>query len=163
MLAALGGALADLAPAERAGFVTVRDRVPALHHPHLSAVLAERTPLGVRVAVHRAWAEHGDRRNRTWHRAAAAIGPDEGVARELVAAAAAARGRGAHATAAQLLVQAAELTPRPWTRAERLRDAAVDALVAAAPGRRTRIAPRRWRCGPTPGSGPTSWSSRHER
>jgi DNA-binding CsgD family transcriptional regulator len=130
VLEALGSSLADLAPAERRGLVEVRSRAPDLRHPLLRSVVAERTPLGVRVLVHRAWAEHSDGPHRAGHLAAATIGPDEAVARELVKGATSARSRGAYGTSAQVLGQAAELTPEPGMRAERLLAVATDALIA---------------------------------
>lgn len=132
VLEALGSSLADLAPAERRGLVEVRNRAPALRHPLLRSVVAERTPLGVRVLAHRAWIQHSDGPHQAGHPAAATIGPDEDVARELVEAATAARSRGAYGTSAQVLGQEAELTPELGSRAERLLAAATDALVAGA-------------------------------
>lgn len=130
VLAGLGRSLADLAPAEQADLISVREGVPGLAHPLLRSAVAAGTPLGVRVAVHRALAEHVRGPDRAWHLAAAATGPDEPVAGQLAAAAAAARGRGAHRTSALVLGQAAALTPDPAVRAQRLLAAATDALAA---------------------------------
>jgi DNA-binding CsgD family transcriptional regulator len=134
VLATLGGSLADLAPAERGGLIQVCDHRPALHHPLLRSIVIDRTPLGVQVRVHRAFAEHAEGPQRAVHLAAAAVGPDESMAEELVSTAKVARERGAYRTAAQVLGQAAELTADPERRSERLLAAATDALVGGQPG-----------------------------
>ena len=67
-----------------------------------------------------------------WHRAAAALAPDEDIAAELQSAAERARQRGGHASTAALLKQAAELTPDPTQRGLRLLQAAAADLIAGA-------------------------------
>ncbi|WP_436704924.1 AAA family ATPase [Geodermatophilus sp. CPCC 205761] len=130
VLAALGGSLDDLVPAERIGLVAVRDGTPRLRSALLRWVVEDRTPLATRLLVHRALAEHAEAEQRVWHVAACAVGPDEPAARDLVEAAEAARGRGAHRTAARIWRRAAELTPDRRSRAERLLAAATDAYLA---------------------------------
>ena len=130
VLQALGCSLADLALPEDSGLVQVRDGVLELVHPLLRSAVAARTPLGVRVRVHRAFADHCEGPRRAWHLASAATGPDEPVAQELVGAADVARDRGAYRAAARALGRAATLTPDPEVRAERLLAAATDAHAA---------------------------------
>ena len=76
-------------------------------------------------------AAHPDR--RAWHRAAAAPGLDEAVARELTAVADIARRRGRYAAEAAFLRRGAELTPDPTAQTERMLAAAQAYLTAGEP------------------------------
>jgi DNA-binding CsgD family transcriptional regulator len=116
-----------LEEAEDAGLLRlVQDTVVFRHDLVRSAVYADAAP-STRRAVHRALAEalpaHETDR-RAWHRGQAALGPDEDVARALVAVAEAARRRSAHAAAARALERAACLSPDPPARLDRLVSAA---------------------------------------
>ncbi|MDW6061778.1 helix-turn-helix transcriptional regulator [Streptomyces sp. FXJ1.4098] len=91
------------------------------------------TPADVR-RVHAVLAELTEGDSRAWHLAGAAMGQDERVAAELVAAAERARDRGGYGAAATALARAAELTPEPRARAARLKDAAVAAWLGGRPG-----------------------------
>jgi len=75
----------------------------------------------------------GDPARSAWHRAAAAIGPDEDTAAELDRAADQARERGGYAATAALLARAAQLTPDPPRQAERLLKTAQAELAAGDP------------------------------
>ena len=81
-----------------------------------------------RRAVHGALAAATDRETdpdrRAWHRAHAAIAPDEEVARELIESASRAQGRGGLAAAAAFLERAVTFTPDPGERASRALTAA---------------------------------------
>jgi tetratricopeptide (TPR) repeat protein len=126
-----GAAAADLGPAEQAGLVHIMRRhrdVPAIRW------CAPRVPgavLVARLAVHRALAgalrNPADAGRRAWHLAAAATGPDEGVAAELERTAAEASARSGYADAAAAYERAVQLTADPAAQAGRLTLAAAAA------------------------------------
>lgn len=99
--------------AERAGLVALWPEVRFSHPLVRSAVYQAAAP-GERREAHRALAAACDPQldvvPRTWHLAAAATGPDDGVAAQLVAAADRTRSRGGYAATAALLERAAALT-----------------------------------------------------
>ena len=123
-------------PAEAAGLIEIDQRV-RFHHPLVRAAAYRAAPAPDRRAVHGALAEatdpDADPDRRAWHRAQAAVGPDEDVAVELVRSAARAAGRGGVAAEAAFLERATELTPDPAARARRALAAARAKLDAAAP------------------------------
>ena len=112
--AALGIPESAAVPAEAAGLVVFWPEVRFFHPLVRSAVYHAATAVQRRQA-HRALAAACDPEldavPRAWHLAAAAAGPDEGVAAALEAAAERARSRGGCAAAAALLERAALLTP----------------------------------------------------
>ncbi|WP_308249842.1 ATP-binding protein [Sphaerisporangium fuscum] len=129
-----GAARVALAELERTGLAEVSGTSVRFAHPLIrSAVHEAATPAEVR-RVHAVLAELTVDDRRAWHLAGAALGQDERVAAELVAAAQRARDRGGYGAAAAALARAAELTPEPGARAVRLKDAAVAAWLGGRPG-----------------------------
>ena len=115
--------------AERAGLLSVDDDRVAVRHPLVrSAVYQAATSLERRRA-HAAVAEAltNDPDRRTWHRAAATVGPDDAVADALDAVAQRAQERGAHRAAADAFERAAAMTAAEQDRAARLFAAARNA------------------------------------
>jgi len=105
--------LAALAPAERAGIVTVRsgDRAE-FTHPLFASALYSSLPEADRRRLHRELAGRvASTEERARHLALAAAGPDEATAAALEEAAAAAAARGAADVAVELTELACRLTP----------------------------------------------------
>lgn len=129
--AAFGVGLGDLAEAEAAQLLRVNGNTVTFRHPLIATAAYQGAVLAQRVAVHRALAD-AEQDPDSWvrHLAAATMGPDEHVAAELVAAAERARCRAGYAAAAGWYQQAAQFTPAPRDRADRLGEAASLALVA---------------------------------
>src|SRR4051812_38652886 len=103
-------------------------------HPLVRSAVYRAASATDRRAVHGALAAATDPETdpdrRAWHRAHAAIGPDEEVARELIDSASRAQGRGGIAAAAAFLDRAVASTPDPGERASRALTAAQMKLEA---------------------------------
>jgi DNA-binding CsgD family transcriptional regulator len=134
----LGIAVEEMLPAEQAGIVFVSGRTVEFRHPLVRSALYQGASSGERRAVHLALAEATDDHEadgRAWHRAAAALGPDAGVADDLERTAERARLRSGHAAAAAALVRAAELSVDGESKGRRLVEAAAAAWHAGEPDR----------------------------
>jgi DNA-binding CsgD family transcriptional regulator len=120
-------------PAVAQGIISVYPRVK-FRHPLIRSAVYEGATSGDRARAHDALAsiarQDGDPDQAAWHRAAAAVVPDEDVAAGLDRTAARAGLRGGYAAQATFLARAAELTPDTRKRAVRLFAAAQAHLAA---------------------------------
>ena len=137
--ARLGLTAAALEPVEVTGLVTVTGPLVVFTPPVLRAVAYHDAPLGQRLAAHAALAEvlaaRGPGLRALLHRAAATVGPDAGLARDLAGAAAG----GSHLLAATALEQAARLADDPAFAAAALVDAAHHCRLAGRDNRARRL------------------------
>jgi DNA-binding CsgD family transcriptional regulator len=133
--AVLGLTIEAAAPAEAADLIAVGTRV-TFRHPLLRSAIYAAASADRRRDAHRALAEaidaERDPDRRAWHRAHAALAPDEEVALELELSADRAQARGGIAAAAAFLQRAVALTVDPARRAERALAAAQASLEAGA-------------------------------
>jgi DNA-binding CsgD family transcriptional regulator len=127
-----------LEPAETERLLRADQDGVEFRHPLLRSVAYHRAPAPERRAAHGALAAAlpgtDERARRAWHRAAAALEPDEALASELEAVAREAQVRGAPAAAASAFEAAARVTPEGAARARRLMEAAQGHGLAGTPG-----------------------------
>ena len=135
--AELGIPIDAASPAEADDLMEIGKRVTFCHPLLRSAIYRAASP-EERRGAHRVLAgatDPGvDPDRRAWHRAHAALAPDEDVAAELELSAGRAQTRGGMAAAAAFLEEAAGLTPDPARRAQRALAAAQAKHQAGAPG-----------------------------
>jgi len=133
--AVLGLPIEATAPAEADDLIAVGARV-TFCHPLLRSAIYRAASADRRRTAHRALAEsidpERDPDRRAWHRAHAALAPDDDVALELELSADRARARGGSAAGAAFLQRAVALTADPARRAERALAAAQASLEAGA-------------------------------
>jgi DNA-binding CsgD family transcriptional regulator len=109
-------------PVEEAGLIVFGDRI-SFRHPLVRSAVYQSASAQERREVHAALTEATDAGvdpdRRAWHRALAALGPDEEIAQDLERSAVRAQARGGLAAAAALLERSASLTVDPERRALR--------------------------------------------
>jgi DNA-binding CsgD family transcriptional regulator/tetratricopeptide (TPR) repeat protein len=131
----LGVAMSAVEPALDAGLIAITERV-TFAHPLARSAAYRSAAAGDRHRVHRALADATDARSdpdrRAWHRAAAAVKPDEQVALELELSAERAQSRGGLVAAAAFLQRAVALTDEPRRRTGRALSAAEASLGSGA-------------------------------
>ncbi len=122
----------SFAPAQTQRLIVIEDQRVRFRHPLLRSAVYQAASEGERRQAHAALGDvlDSDPDRRAWHRAAAAVGPDESRAQDLITAAANAERRGALDVAVAALDRAAALSVDPRRRATRLVEAAEIALGA---------------------------------
>ena len=135
-LANFGIGIEAVAPAQAAGLIEDGAQI-RFRHPLVRSAVFRAAAARDLQDVHRALADVTDSQldpdRRAWHRARAAVGPNESVARELEQSADRARARGGVAAAGAFLRRATELTPDAALRGARALAAAQATFDAAAP------------------------------
>ena len=119
--------------AERSGLLTVTGDVAAVRHPLVRSAVYQAATSVERRHAHRALADalrEGDPDRATWHRAAAAEGPDPDIADALHQVGVRAEQRGGHVAAAAAFERSAALTVDEPARATRLFAAARNAWTS---------------------------------
>ena len=122
--------LDELEPAISARLVSVEDGFELrFRHPLVCSALRQLATVSDRCRAHSAFADilRGEPERSIWHRAAATVGKDDGLARELASTARRARQRGDVATAVSALERSAQLTVDASSGASRLLWAALAA------------------------------------
>ena len=125
LLSAARAPLSAIGPAAQAGLIEVGEGELRFRHPLMRSAVRQAANSREVLEMYEALAENiTDSERRLWHRAMAAVGPDEQVASQLEQYAAAAVRRGAVTAAAAALERAAVLAPHPKTKGHRLGAAA---------------------------------------
>ena len=122
----------SFAPAQKLRLIVIEDERVRFRHPLLRSAVYQAAGEAERRQAHAALGDvlDNDPDRRAWHRAAAAVGPDESRAQDLISAAANAERRGALDVAVAAMERAAALSLDPRRRAARLVEAAEIALGA---------------------------------
>ena len=132
--AALGLAQDALDPAEQIGLIETDGITLAFRHPLVRSAVYESAPLGRRRRIHGALADALQDEERTersmWHRAMAALVPDDALAAALEGSGVQAQRRGGHASAVTAFERAARLSGETSLRCRRLVEAAKAAFMA---------------------------------
>ncbi|HST66347.1 MAG TPA: AAA family ATPase [Mycobacteriales bacterium] len=128
--------------AERSGLLLIDGDSARVRHPLVRSAIYQAATSGQRRAVHQALADAlaDDPDREAWHRAAAADGPDDGVAAALDRVASRAERRGGYAAAAAAYERAAALTTGEQPRAARSFGAARNAWSCGQPARARTLA-----------------------
>lgn len=115
-----------LSAAVGAGLIELQSRTVNFRHPLMRSAISQAAGPAEHEAAQRALAEVlADQPDRqTWHLAAAACGPDENIAAQLVDVADQAQRRGSVVVAIEALEQAAQLSESPQKKADRVLRAA---------------------------------------
>ncbi len=141
--AALGAGPESVAEAERSGLLVVSGDTVTVRHPLVRSAVYQAATGFERRRAHRALADAldslKDNDRATWHRAAAAEGPDENVATALDEVGARAGRRGAYRAAADAYERAAVLTLDPHSRAARHLAAARNSWASGQSDRSSRL------------------------
>jgi DNA-binding CsgD family transcriptional regulator len=136
----------ELSAAESAGLVRVDAEHVVFRHPLVRSAVYRGAAFTERERAHRvlaiAAAAEGRIDRAAWHRAAATVGTDDDVARELESTAESAQRRSGHAAAAAALERAAELSADPESKARRFVLAARAAWNAGQPERSAALCDR---------------------
>jgi DNA-binding CsgD family transcriptional regulator len=142
----VGRNIADLQAAETLGLIRVDSERLEFRHPLVRSAVYRSARFTEREDAHRVLAvaseAEGNADRAAWHRAAATVGADEEVARQLETTAERARLRSGHAAAASALERAAELSGDDQARGRRLVSAAKEAWSAGQPERATSMLDR---------------------
>ncbi|WP_426565388.1 helix-turn-helix transcriptional regulator [Angustibacter sp. McL0619] len=128
----VGSDLAIWAPAVEAGIVVLHEGTLDFRHPLARSGVYRAASPEERQAAHLAVAQAltGSPDRQVWHRAAAAVGPDELVAAALESIASSAEDRGGAVQSLSFYERAARLSPEPADRGRRLAKAAFVAMMS---------------------------------